>query len=917
MKSFLEKVTDDLLPIESRKLLVIFPTQRACREFKRIYAAKTARVSTLPAVIPISELLEQFDTPVVADDLTILLELKKVYDALYTPEKIESFLSFGQQLLDDFNEIDRQMIPTEYLFQEVRDMKELDERFTPGAEEADYIRSFWKEFLTTPYTPLQASFLQYWKQLPAIYSGLRSRLEEKNIAYEGMAWRKAAGSISKQAFFEQFDQVAFAGFYALNTTEEVILNYLKSKNKLLLFADADPLYCDNSTHEAGMFFRRGFFANQPFAGKEEYFSIPKTSYSVKGCAGRFSIARELALSLQNDIAIEASNGVKKSRIIVLADETLLYPFLHQSALLGINLNPSMGFPLKHHPVYRLLQVIKTCRKYPSDELTEVLITRYTQEFTADPLVQAITFNSEQSDTLLSEQLVLFIRELLFPKDRSPEAEAGRLFDFIKKISFEKEQWMYDVHVHCIHALETGIKLIRQHQDELPNSTWWELLLEHLSRQRVPFLADRETGVPVVGFLESRILDFDAVYIAPLNEGTLPSHAVSKSLIPYSLRKAYHLPCKEEQDAVTAYHFYRLLQRAADIQFFYNTDLNATGGGERSRYLFQIQKDILEKNPPAMIKYEQQEAFIQPDSTTTISIAKSDAVLGKLRAKFDGSIKESGRAGGFSASAINTYILCPLKFYFDQIAGIRPDQEVPGLTGGNFGNVLHKSMETAYLNGGLIQKDDVLLLHARVAEIVESAVKSEYELPASSGHDYLMKGVITELVKRIFKFDESHTPFEIMGLEEELIVRFNSEKSGPFAIKGIIDRLDIYDDAIRVLDYKTGNDKITQELEPDVIFTDPEHKLNLQLILYVLLVSEYYPDLQYPVKAGIFRMRQFDEEVAWLNDGYPLENSYLEKFKSRLIELVDDIFNASKSFDQTKDPENCRFCDYRQLCGRTQ
>lgn len=142
MKSFLEKVTDDLLPIESRKLLVIFPTQRACREFKRIYAAKTARVSTLPAVIPISELLEQFDTPVVADDLTILLELKKVYDALYTPEKIESFLSFGQQLLDDFNEIDRQMIPTEYLFQEVRDMKELDERFTPGAEEADYIRSF-------------------------------------------------------------------------------------------------------------------------------------------------------------------------------------------------------------------------------------------------------------------------------------------------------------------------------------------------------------------------------------------------------------------------------------------------------------------------------------------------------------------------------------------------------------------------------------------------------------------------------------------------------------------------------------------------------------------------------------------------------------------------------------------------------
>lgn len=921
MISFIHKIAADVQHLPPRETLVIFPTQRACREFRMELAKLKSGVDWMPTVLPIRDLLSKLDAPAVADDLTLLLELWDVYRNLFGEEEFESFMAFGQQIIDDFNEIDRQQIDATHLFEEIKDLKVLESRFAPGEEEYEFVKSFWSEFLRTPLTPLQDSFLGYWKQLPLLYNNFRKVLQQKSMAYEGMAWRVVADTVAEQPYFKKWKKIVFAGFYALNTTEEKLFELLDARKQLVLFRDADSLYADNSLHEAGMFFRRGRMADDHIGWKENYLSVPKKSYIVRGCNGRFSIARELAVTLLDDLKSEAAGGEKQSRIVVLADESLLYPFLHHCQLAGISVNASMGFPLKHHPLFHLLQTMKTCNRYSSAELTETIMLRHLQDFCEEPSLGRL-FTPEQLGKISKEDLSISISSfdsqlvsLLFPQEKSIKDVKSRIYRFLHAIPFDKEEWMYEVHLHALNAIEAAFEILSLHEDQISLTVWWQLFLEHLQVQRIPFLSDRENGIPVVGFLETRILDYQTVYIAPLNEGTLPGDAISKSLIPYSLRKAYHLPCKEEQDAVTAYHFYRLLQRAEHIRFLYNTDLNATGGGERSRYLFQIDQDILRYYPPETLVYQQQEASVKQTESTPIIIQKSEKIIELLKKKFCGPSDESNLFKGLSASAISSYISCSLRFYLDQLAGIRPENEQEGLSAGHFGNVLHKSMELAYASKGQIQAEYIRELPDRIPELVIQAIREAYGKPVNTGHDFLMKGVLTELVKRIVDFDLDHSPFEIIGLEEKLTSAIELPGTGLVLLKGIIDRLDICNNELRILDYKTGSDVVKDTDDLQLLFTDPVYKLNLQLFLYVMLTRDYYPDMEFPIKAGIFKMRQFDEGIIWLQDEIPVTDDQIQEFRDGLTALIAGIFNPQEPFVQTTEPERCRFCDYKGLCGR--
>ena len=914
MITFLEKVADDLLDHPPESLLVIFPSRRACQEFRKIYTRKKGRVSRLPVILSISDLPEQLDTTVVADEVTLILLLKEIFDQLYGVESFESFLPFGRQILDDFNEIDRQSIDATQLFEEVRDLKLLDERFGPGSEENEFIKNFWKEFLTPPYTPLQNSFLSYWKQLPELYLSLQKRLTENNIAYEGLMWRQLARSVDQQTYFKKFDIIAFSGFYALNKTEETLLEALKKTGKLKLYIDADELYVNNTFHEAGWFLRKGYLSDVD-KWKGNYFDITKESYLVRGCNGRFSIARELALQLSSELLEESTTGTKKSRIVVLADESLLYPFLHHCENLKIPVNASMGFPLKHHPVFKLLQQIKHLKKYTEAELTATIRQRFLEEFYADPVI-ADTFKKHIDSKDDHQEKVLFnpdLENLLFASGNSIEGEITRLISFLEKLSYG-ENWMQDVHLHAVQIIRTGISLLSIHQEQLTPSVWWYLLLEYIAEQRVPFFSDQDSGIPVVGFLESRTLDFEVVHIAPLNEGCLPAKAISKSLIPYSIRKAYHMPCKEEQDAVTAYHFYRLLQRASCIRFYYNTNLDANGGGEKSRYLHQIQQEIISRIPPEKTEFSIQESLVVPLEIQPIRIDKNAAVMSRLKQRFCPDPSDS-RKRGFSASALNTYISCSLRFYFDQIAGIRPDDTSEALVGGHFGNVLHRCMQLIYDQKKQIQPGDVLEAGKYLDEILHRAVKESYGKPVDSGHDYLMTEVLKQLVYRILQYDRNQAPFEIIGLEDELHISFPISDGNFIGLKGIIDRLDIHEGKLRILDYKTGQDSIQKNNTIEKLFSDPAYKLNFQLMLYCLLVNEYYPDLELPMITGIFRMRQFDDGIEWLEEGNPIPFHDLEDFKLHLSKLIIDIMNPAIPFEQTTETDRCTFCDYRYLCRR--
>jgi hypothetical protein len=720
----------------------------------------------------------------------------------------------------------------------------------------------------------------------------------------------------KQRFFDSYSKVIFAGFYALNKTEEVLFEHLKAQGKLMLYKDADSLYLGQAQHEAGRYLRKGLLADPEVHWTGNHFEQAKDLYTVKGCVGLSACAREIGADL-----IRLKDHLSGSdTVVVLTDESLLFPLMQSCEGSGLRLNPSMGFPLKDHPVMRAMKMIQASRIEFKDGVSQPGLLRYLEDIYQEPLIRRFF----ESKPIIKNGK---IQPRLNPADYPPELvrlfasvpgsiteEKNLLRSFIDRFRFKEDEWLDRLHGHFVRGVEKAIRLLDPHTTHFDLQSWWELLNEHVSKERIPFESD-PTGIPVVGFLETRVLDYANVFIATLNEGTLPSSSTTNSIIPYALRKAYRLPCREEQQAVTAYHFYRLLQRAKEIRLYYNTEQGATGGGERSRYLFQLHLEVNRQHPPKELHYLIQHGQAFRQDPIQLTFQKSPEVMDILRGKYSDTPENREKFKGFSASALATYITCSLRFYLDQVVYLRPDDQTASLSAGHFGNVLHKAMELAYPSDGEVMSGHIAGQLNRVESLVDAGIQDAYGRPVDSGHDFLMRGVLIELVKRLLRFDHDNSPFRMIGVEKHYQSSIETLSGGHYLVKGIIDRIDLHDGFLRILDYKTGKDELKKPKSTDLIFTDKKFKLNLQLLLYAMLTREQHPEHASAMKAGIFRLREFEQSISWLDGDRVLNEQELTEFRSGLAVLIDEIMNPAIPFGMTENIDNCRYCHYAGLCSR--
>ncbi len=915
--TFLSNVIQAVKGYNLQKTIVVFPTRRACINFKEELAKDLNSISWLPIILPVRDLLIQLSPLPVADENTLLMELFKVYEKLYPNDDIESFLSWGQQLIDDFNEIDRQMVPADQLFQKVLDVKNIENIFSLEEDDFAYFKEFWSQFSSENITPLRHEFLSYWEMLPSLYKEYKRHLLNSEISYEGMSWEMAASNISNNTFFDSFEKVVFAGFYAFTKSEEKIIKHLEVQGKVILFKDADSWYVEAKYREAGRFFRKGILSNAEIPWTNTFLTTSTKEIKVSGIGGKSSMARELAITVFNALHDKTPDVLKRS-VVVLPDDSILFSFLDHCSRLGLAINPSMGFPLKNHPLLQVLHKIKSLRKQLLENSSDWFITEQAKWFKENPLLIAILNETDLIQlTALSNNLPITgrispIAKIITNPPTTPYLEQEIINNFLFEIDSNK-----------LSAIE-GLKDVIQQESKviwnqlipyyskLTISSWWKLYLGILDKIRIPFRSEKDEGVQVMGFLETRILDYEYVFIASMNEGTLPSNNTPKSLIPYSLRKAYQLPCREEQDAVTAYHFYRLLQRAEYIYFFYNSDMNEMGGGERSRFLLQLHHELKESNLGIKFQYSQIENAPITFSNDEILINKSDDILQKLKNRFvDGFTKVE--FSGLSATAINEYISCSLKFYFSQIAELKEKEIHDTIDPSVFGNILHEAMQKIYGNHEIVTDKIIETSLINLEKFINDAIYIKFKKTPLSGNDFLMKGVLHDLISRILKNDLSETPFSILGLEEKFQEKIEIKNIGNVFIKGIVDRIDEKDKVIRILDYKTGKDVLNLPEDISEIFSNPEYKTTLQLLLYTLLANNKLNGKK--TRAGLIKLRSINEGITYLTKDQPIENSLNENFIEYLKKLILEIFDKEVPFKQTKEIERCVFCSYKGLCNK--
>jgi CRISPR/Cas system-associated exonuclease Cas4 (RecB family) len=909
MISFLDQLTESIFPKVTSNSLIIVPTRRAAVQIERKLGQRMSTPGFLPTCIPIADLMDLCSGIPIANETRLLIDLFSAYKKIDPTIELDDFIKWGDQILADFDEVDRNLIDTQKLFKRIVDVKEIELMFSNDEYETELLNRFWNEFSLLPLSPLKESFISYWEKLPVLYDEFNSILSKNNYCYEGLAWRKTAQSIQRNVWFKQFDTIVFAGFYALTKSEEVIINYLVKNNNAIVYKDADTYYVDDKKQEAGNYLRKGMMAEaKNFIGDD----LSKTAKNINiiQCNGGTAMAKDIGLELiqqfENLPATELSNAV-----VVLPDDTLLLPLLQVLDKKGILHNPSMGLALTTFPLLAFIKKIKSIR-------TQLLNTETNIESIVGSLFEIKSFNS--LFLILHKSIEELKNSLLVPVKDYREEHAF-LLNLINQFIEPSVHYQKQI-LSCIkNEIALFGTMLNNFDEEITIQSYWTLLINHINKIRIPIEANEGEGININGFLETRLTDYKYVFIANVNEGTLPSNSISKSLIPYAIRKFYSLPCKEEQEAVTAYHFYRLIQRCDQLSFFYNSQMTATGGGEKSRFILQIENELVKVNSNIKLNYIQYQSELQPLQAEDIVIEKTDEIIDKMIAKYvniDNTQPVLGK--GFSASSLSAYIYCPLKYYFEQIAKLRKPDELKGIDQMIFGRILHKAMEEIYKNQFKPTSsfyDNILLDH-----YIDEAIKKEYSDKQLLGNDYLLQSVIKELIDRIMLIDKETANLEIMSIEETFGFDFELDSSNNIFIKGIFDRLDLVNNQLRILDYKTGSGELTIPKDFSVIFSNSDYKIVFQLLLYVYIFTKQQKGekrkehlVGKEILAGAYLLKKNSKSITFLTKGKAIDEDLLELFEEHLHQLIGKIMSPEIPFTQTDDFKKCKYCDFKNICSR--
>ncbi|MBX2910919.1 MAG: PD-(D/E)XK nuclease family protein [Cyclobacteriaceae bacterium] len=924
-------------------LTIVFPNRRAALFFQKYLSEGLARPTWSPRLVSIESFFSSLSELREPDRLSLIHRLYRVYnEVMGSEEPFDRFYFWGDMLLRDFDEVDKYMVDAPLMFRDLSKLKELDESFDFLTEgQRGFLKGFWANFEEKP-AGSKESFLKVWRKLPKVYATYVKSLKKEKLGYEGMVHREVAvkamgkGILGKD---ERGTDYVFAGFNALTKAEETLIGYFVGEGAACYW-DLDAYYVEDNWQEAGRFFRQ--YRNHPVLSKT--FEAPPANFKgapkeikLTGVPQRIGQAKLVGQAL--GAGLPPGDEMEKT-VIVLPDEAMLLPVLHSLPPGLPDVNVTMGYSLGNTPLYNLLDLLIELQLHRSGshfshrQVTAILAHAYVLNFVKEQaqeikygIIEANRVYIPQEELALPHTLLEELFQLV-----GPEGASEYLLGVVKTLGtsfsdgqgFDKEYaFHFYRHLSRLHEVlhEAG-----KHPDW---RGFQKLFRQVVISQKIPFSGEPLKGLQVMGVLETRNLDFENVFLLSLNEGMLPSAARQGSYIPHSIRRAYQLPTHDHQDAMYAYLFYRLLQRAKKVSLYYNTEPDVIGNGEMSRFAQQL---VYESG--LGISHHVLHNPVQANAIEPVAIAKTGEVMALL-GKY---IKSKGVQEGkrdLSPSALNDFMECKLKFYLKHLAGLREAGEVEeDLDARLFGNLLHDVVYWFYEgmakeNNGRVEKAMFRDWPKRVDQLIDKAFIKLYHLDPGKpvtyeGQRIVVRTIAREFVGRIIQHDKAYAPFAVEALEAKF--------SGAVAIEGHevmlggkIDRVDSKDGTVRIIDYKTGNDELV--LEDIASLFNREGKRNKAAFQTMLYAYLYYRErkVEARIVPGLMnRKNLFDHNFSF---GHPLgkgskkkgaiedARQYFDEFEKLLVNALEDLYDPESPFDQTTNLKACSWCPYKGICRR--
>ena len=959
MESFLKLVAADLYKHTEGNLAhtaVVFPNKRAGLFFNEYLAQESDSPIWSPAYVSISELFRSLSPWEVGDPVKLVCELYKIFRReTQSTETLDDFYFWGEMLISDFDDADKNRVDTDKLFSNLQDLRNIMDDYTfIDDEQEEAIRQFFQNFSIERRTALKERFISLWNVLGNIYKGFRESLASQNIAYEGMMYRHVIEHLDVDKL--PYEKYVFVGFNVLNKVEHTLFTQLKDAGKAVFYWDYDEFYMKENrqavTHEAGEFIRRNLrdFPS-PLSGELfKNLSKPKEVHYIASSTENAQ-ARYLPQWIRNNLTTP-----EKETAVVLCNEALLQPVLHSLPAEVKHVNITMGFPLSQTPVYSFLIALLELHthgfnfksgRYTFQSVVTLLKHPYTRQLTgqAELLEKELTRNNRFYPLPGELGKDEFLTRLFTPLSGNLNL-CIRLSETLQQVASiyqantsgtEDTDAFNQLYRESLFKAYTTINRFRTliEEDELTvqSETFRRLLVKVLSATNIPFHGEPAIGMQVMGVLETRNLDFRHLVLLSVNEGQLPKSGGDSSFIPYNLRKAFGMTTIEHKIAVYAYYFYRLLQRAERITLMYNTSSDGLNRGEWSRFMLQF---LIEWPHPITRQFL--EAGQSPQGTSPITVEKTPDVMRRMQSLFD--VRANPKAK-FSPSALNYYLDCPLKFYYRYVAGLSaPDEVSAEIDSATFGSIFHYAAEHIYkdltTHGKVINKEALETLlrnEVKLQDYVDTAFKKLFfnvpqnEKPEYNGVQLINSAVIARYLKQLLQNDLRYAPFTFIASEMEVDEPIDIQTPKGVIksrIGGIIDRMDSKDGTLRIVDYKTGGDADTPPHVESLFIPDKKRSNYVfQTFLYAAIMCRKQPTMKIaPALLYIHRAatETYSPVIQMGEPRKPKEaagdfRQYEKEYRERLQGLLEEIFNPEKSFTQTEIIEKCTYCDFKALCKR--
>jgi len=953
MKSFLEYVAADLLQkygTNLSRIAVVFPNKRAALFLNEHLARLAGKPLWSPHYITISDLFRSHSQRQVAEPIQLVCELHQSFtQCTGIDETLDHFYGWGQLLLSDFDDLDKNMASAEHVFANLRDIHEYDDISYLTEEQRTILHQFFSNFSEEHNSELKRRFLQLWSHIFDIYQSFNQKLAEQGLAYEGALYREVAEC--EDITFE-YDTYLFIGFNMLQQVEQTLFRRMKQQGKARFYWDYDHYFLNN---EAGYYIAQYLsdFPNELDDRDDSLynnFTRQKTITYISAPTENIQ-ARYIStwLRQQNRIADNRRTAV------VLCNENLLQTAIHCIPTEVEKVNITTGYPLSQTPITSFVNLLVNLQTNGYVTETRHYRLRHVNHVLRHPYAHYVSSECNNLHKELNTQKIYYPDADQLSKNEGLQLLFSMAHGSVEQFNSTLLLWLMSVIRHIAKNISTEevepspltqeslfrmYTLLNRLSDLVESGslkvdiiTLQRLITQIVSATSIPFHGEPIEGIQMMGVLETRNIDFEHILLLSCNEGNLPKGLSDTSFIPYSIRKAYGLTTIDHKVAIYAYYFHRLLQRASDITLVYNNSTNDGQTGEMSRFMLQM--TVESGHNINLLTLQAGQAPIQK---TLRPVAKTEAVMQLLRKRFEDNL--------LTPTAINRYMRCQLQFFYHYVSGIiEPDNEDEDMIDNRtFGNIFHLAAQLIYEKlmqkcHQILAKDIEYLLQNEVdiERVVDEAIKRELfqikdatrRLPPLDGLQIINREVIIKYIRQLLEIDRRLTPFTILGLEKKVKINYEivaGNERFTTTLGGMIDRLDSITtpdgkELVRVIDYKTGSRRLKALADVDAIFAQESLKDHsdyyLQAFLYSHIVRQKSHDIPVAPALIFIQHASGDDYNPTLCLGHEPVNDIAtvsESYMQHLSSLISDIFNPAISFSPTDERKRCSNCPYAHLCG---